>query len=319
LEIISRSSDYASICGITGQELLDNFQYGIEQLSTKLGCTTSEVVARLRDAYDGYHFCGDSEGLFNPFSLLNAFKQNEIGSYWFRSGTPTSLIEMLKKYRQEGLFDINDLESMESVDASDFETPLELQTGPLPLLYQAGYLTIKDYDAESSVYTLAIPNSEVRVGLLKNLLPLYASIKNVNSVVSRASTAFRKGNVDGAMQLLQSMLSSIPFMRGDKEILADAEKTEAHYHIIFYFFFRMLYNEVYAEVRNAVGATDVTIKTPKYIYIVEIKIDSSADVALKQIEDKGYAAPYLTDGREVVKLGVNFSTASRTISEWKQA
>jgi hypothetical protein len=319
LEIISRSSDYASICGITGQELLDNFQYGIEQLSTKLGCTTSEVVARLRDAYDGYHFCGDSEGLFNPFSLLNAFKQNELGSYWFRSGTPTSLIEMLKKYRQEGLFDINDLESMESVDASDFETPLELQTGPLPLLYQAGYLTIKDYDAESSVYTLAIPNSEVRVGLLKNLLPLYASIKNVNSVVSRASTAFRKGDVDGAMQLLQSMLSSIPFMCGDKEILADAEKTEAHYHIIFYFFFRMLYNEVYAEVRNAVGATDVTIKTPKYIYIVEIKIDSSADVALKQIEDKGYATPYLTDGREVVKLGVNFSTASRTISEWKLA
>jgi hypothetical protein len=226
---------------------------------------------------------------------------------------------MLKKYRQEGLFDINDLESMESVDASDFETPLELQTGPLPLLYQAGYLTIKDYDAESSVYTLAIPNSEVRVGLLKNLLPLYASIKNVNSVVSRASTAFRKGNVGGAMQLLQSMLASIPFMRGDKEILADAEKTEAHYHIIFYFFFRMLYNEVYAEVRNAVGATDVTIKTPKYIYIVEIKIDSSADVALKQIEDKGYATPYLTDGREVVKLGVNFSTASRTISEWKLA
>jgi hypothetical protein len=316
LEIISRSSDYATICGITGQELLDNFQYGIGQLATKLGCTTSEVVARLRDAYDGYHFCGDSEGLFNPFSLLNAFKQNEFGSYWFRSGTPTSLIEMLKKYRQEGLFDINDLESLEPVDASDFETPLELQTGPLPLLYQAGYLTIKDFDAESSVYTLAIPNSEVRVGLLKNLLPLYAPIRNVNSVVSRASTAFRKGDVDQAMQLLQSMLASIPFMRGDKEILADAAKTEAHYHIIFYFFFRMLYNEVLAEVRNAVGATDVTIKTPRYIYIVEIKIDSSAEVALKQIEEKGYAAPFLTDGREIVKLGVNFSTASRTISEW---
>jgi hypothetical protein len=317
LEIISRSSDYATICGITGQELLDNFQYGIDQLATKLGCTASEVVARLRDAYDGYHFCGDSEGLFNPFSLLNAFKQNEFGSYWFRSGTPTSLIEMLKKYRQEGLFDINDLESLEPVDASDFETPLELQTGPLPLLYQAGYLTIKDFDAESSVYTLAIPNSEVRVGLLKNLLPLYAPIRNVNSVVSRASTAFRKGDVDQAMQLLQSMLASIPFMRGDKEILADAAKTEAHYHIIFYFFFRMLYNEVLAEVRNAVGATDVTIKTPRYIYIVEIKIDSSAEVALKQIEEKGYAAPYLTDGREIVKLGVNFSTASRTISEWR--
>jgi hypothetical protein len=208
------------------------------------------------------------------------------------------------------------LESLEPVDASDFESPLEAQAGPLPLLYQAGYLTIKDYDAESSVYTLGIPNSEVRVGLLKNLLPLYANIKNINSIVSRTSTAFRKGDVDTAMQLFQSMLASIPFMRGDKNILADAEKTEAHYHIIFYFFFRMLYNEVYAEVRSSKGAADIVIKTRKYIYIVEIKIDASAEAALRQIEDKSYATPYLTDGRKVVKLGINFSTNTRTITEW---
>jgi hypothetical protein len=157
--------------------------------------------------------------------------------------------------------------------------------------------------------------------LLQNLLPLYADVDSgdAESIVARASAAFRKGDVDGALQLLQSMLASIPFMKGDKDILADAEKTEAHYHIIFYFFFRMLSNEVYAEVRNAVGATDVVIKTPKYIYVVEIKIDSSADVALKQIETKGYATPYISDGREIVKLGLNFSTETRTISEWKQA
>jgi hypothetical protein len=149
-------------------------------------------------------------------------------------------------------------------------------------------------------------------------MPLYANVDTdaVESVAVRASAAFRKGNIDDAMLLLQSMLASIPFMKGDKDILADAAKTEAHYHIIFYFFFRMLSNEVYAEVRNSAGATDVVIKTSGYIYVVEIKIDSSSDVALKQIEDKGYATPYLADGREVIKLGINFSTESRTISDW---
>jgi hypothetical protein len=188
----------------------------------------------------------------------------------------------------------------------------------LPLLYQAGYLTIKDYDPESSVYTLAIPNSEVRVGLLKNILPLYAEVRNINSVVSRTSTAFRKGDIEQAMQLFQSMLASVPFMRGDKDILDDAEKTEAYYHRIFYFFFRMLYNEVYAEIRSAKGACDITIFSPKYIYVVEIKIDATADAALEQIDAKGYATPYLSDPRHLVKLGISFSTATRTVSEWKQ-
>jgi hypothetical protein len=192
------------------------------------------------------------------------------------------------------------------------------------LLYQAGYLTIKDYDPTGCAYTLGIPNSEVRVGLLQNLLPLFSTISldeaiDVRGVADFTSAALCNGDVQKAMLQFKSVLASIPFMKGDKDILADAAKTEAHYHIIFYFFFRMLSNEAYAEVRNAIGATDVVIKTPKYIYIVEIKIDSSADVALKQIEDKGYATPYLADGKEIIKLGLNFSTESRTISEWKQA
>jgi hypothetical protein len=227
---------------------------------------------------------------------------------------------MLKRYQQEGKFDLSNLNSEAQVDASAFETPLEMQTGSLPLLYQAGYMTIKDYEPDTSLYTLAIPNSEVRVGLLQNLLPLYSEVDavGVRSAVARASAAFKKGEVAQAMDLFQSMLASIPFMRGDKDILGDVEKTEAYYHRIFYFFFRMLYNEVLAEVRSSKGAADITIMTPKYIYIVEIKIDSSADAALRQIDEKGYAVPYLTDGRQVVKLGINFSTATRTMSEWKQ-
>jgi hypothetical protein len=324
LEIISRNKDYASICGITEQELVDNFQYGINDLAAKFGCSTNEILVQLKDKYDGYHFGADSEGLYNPFSLLNAFKQRELGSYWFRSGTPRALVEMLKRYQQQGDFDINILESGKPIPAEKFESPLETETGPIPLLYQAGYLTIKSCQPLGNKFILGIPNSEVRVGLLQNLLPLFSSISaneaiDVRSVADDASAALRNGDVAEAMLQLQSVLASIPFMKGDKDILADAEKTEAHYHIIFYFFFRMLSNEVYAEVRNAIGATDVVIKTPRYIYIVEIKIDSTPDVALQQIEDKGYATPYIADGREIIKLGLNFSTETRTISEWKQA
>jgi hypothetical protein len=299
------------------QELLDNFQYGIKKMAANLSCSEDEVIVKLKDRYDGYHFSENTEGVFNPFSLLNAFDSNRLGSYWFASGTPRALVEMLKKYKRDGKFDVEMLDNLEPVAASTFETPLEMQTGPIPLMYQAGYLTIKDYDKFDDVFTLSVPNSEVRVGLLKNLLPLYADIYNVDSVVSRVSGSFRRGEIDKAMQLFQSMLASIPFMRGDKDILADAEKTEAFYHRIFFFFFHMLNNEVYAELRSTKGAADVVITTPKYIYIVEIMIDASADAALQQIEDKGYATPYLADGRQIVKLGISFSTEARTISEWK--
>jgi hypothetical protein len=320
LKNITRNKAYNSICGITKRELIDNFQYGIEKMSREFSCTTEEMLLKLADSYDGYHFCEDSEGVFNPFSLLNAFDDLRIGSYWFGSGTPISLINSLKRFRQEGKFKIEMLDSPKPVSLSRMETPIEMQTGPIPLLYQAGYLTIKGYDRDTSQYILGIPNSEVRMGLMQNLFPLYAEVDSdeVDNTTANASTAFRRGDVDGAMLLFQSMLASVPFMKGDKEILADAQKTETHYHILFYFFFRMLHNEVYAEVRNAVGASDVVIKTPKYIYVVEIKIDSDADTALKQIDDKGYATPYLADGRKIIKLGVNFSTGTRTISEWKQ-
>ncbi len=317
LEIISKSEKYASLCGITKQELVDNFQYGIKKMAADLSCSEDEVLVKLKDRYDGYHFSENSEGVFNPFSLLNAFKSNKLGSYWFTSGTPRALVEMLKKYKEDGKFDVEMLDNLEPVDASAFETPLELQTGPLPLMYQAGYLTIGDYDKYDDVYTLTVPNSEVRVGLLKNLLPLYADINNVDSVVSRVSGSFRRGEIEKAMQLFQAMLASIPFMRGDKELLADAEKTEAYYHRIFFFFFRMLNNEVYAELRSSKGAADIVIKTPKYIYIVEIKIDASAEAALQQIDEKGYAKPYLADGRQIVKLGISFSTETRTVTDWQ--
>jgi hypothetical protein len=319
LKIISRRKEYNALCGITKKELLDNFQYGINKFAESLKCSKEAVVEKLTDCYDGYHFSEDSEGIFNPFSILNAIEDTTLDSYWFRSGTPRFLIEMLKKYRQEGKFDIDMLDSINSVSPAKFESPLESQSGPLSLLYQAGYLTIKDYDPEARVFFLGIPNSEVRVGLLQNLLPIYSgnSDYDVENTVSLASVALKKGDLEKAMTLLKSMLASLPYMRGDKDILADAEKTEAYYHRIFFFFFRMLHNEVNAEVRSSKGAADITILSPKYIYIVEIKINGSADAALRQIQEKGYADPFLADKRELTKVGVNFDTQERNITEWK--
>jgi hypothetical protein len=321
LDIISTDKEYASICGITEQELLDNFQEGIEKMAIRYSCSKDEMIAKLKSSYDGYHFAEDSEGIYNPFSLLNAFKKNNLGSYWFASGTPRSLLEMLKIYRKQGKFTPEMLDSIQPVPVSKFQTPLEMQTGPMPLLYQSGYVTITDYNPKTDLYYLGIPNSEVRVGLMQNLLPLYAEVdsSDVESAVAQASAALRDGEIDDAVKLLQSTLASIPFMKGDKDILGDAEKTEAYYHRIFYFFFRMLHNEVTAEVRSAKGATDVVVKTPKYIYVIEIKINATPEAALQQIEDNGYATPYLTDGRELVKLGVNFSTDTRTIDRWLTA
>jgi hypothetical protein len=321
LKIISRNKEYNAICGITKQELIDNFQPGIEKMSKEMKCSKEEVINRLTDSYDGYHFTQDSEGIFNPFSLLNAFDSSSLGSYWFAHGTPTFLVEMLRKYKQQGKFNLDDLESTKPIAAVKFETPIESLSGPISLLYQAGYLTIKGYIPNVDVFRLGIPNSEVRVGLLQNLIPLYSDMDSADMVcdVSFASEALRRGDIAELIKIFQSTLASIPFMRGDKDILADEEKTEAYYHRIFYFFFRMLNNEVYAEIRSAKGAADITIRTPKYTYIVEIKINSSADAALRQIEEKGYAVPYLNGPRQVRKLGINFSTETRNVTDWEEA
>jgi hypothetical protein len=320
LDVISRSDEYATLCGITLQEIRDNFQYGIHELSEKWGCPAEEVLERLRVNYDGYHFSDHAEGVFNPFSLLKAFKDAKIDSYWFQSGTSTYLVNTLKRYAEEGRFNLNMVDEQRNIVSSAFNTPIEAMTGPIPLLYQSGYLTIKGYNAEDDLYTLDVPNTEVRVGLMANLLPLYAHInpEDMQSVATQASTCLREGDYDGALRLLQSLLSGLPFMRGDNAILQDAEKTEAYYHRLFYFFFRMLRNEVYAEVRNSMGAADTIVFTRRAIYIFEIKIDTTPQVALQQIEEKRYAAPYQNDGREVIKVGVSFSTKTRTIEEWKR-
>jgi hypothetical protein len=317
---ITNIGEYSAICGITLQELKDNFQYGIRKFAEQEECTPEEMIDKLRDQYDGYHFTKSLVDVFNPFSLLNAFSDCELNSYWFQTGTPSFAINMLRAHQGEWKFDIESIESMEPMVASKFNTPLESARGPLPFLYQAGYFTIKDYVKEDDMYILGVPNTEVRLGLIQNLIPLYSSMDpdDTLGVARRMSNALNRGDYDKALRMAQSFLSGLPYMAGETDILADALRCEMYYHKILYTIFSLLHNGAHAQVRQAVGMPDIVVETKKYIYVIEVKINSTPQVALEQIEAKQYAAPYATDGRELVKLGVNFSSKTRSIDAWER-
>jgi hypothetical protein len=320
LKIITERDDYAALCGITLQELMDNFQYGIHEMAQKEGCSPEEMVEALREQYDGYHFTRQMTDIFNPYSLLNAFDDGELGDYWFRTGTPTFVIDMLRERKGQWKFDIEEIDGTEPLSLSDFNTPLEQADDPIPFLYQAGYLTIRSYDKVYDSYVLGVPNTEVRIGLVKNLIPLYSamSVRDSFNTAKRMSVDLSQGNYDRALRLVQSFLASVPFMEGDRAILADQQRCEAYYHRLLFIVFSLLHNGVRAQVRQAVGMPDIVVTTRQYIYIIEVKLDSTPEAALRQIEEKQYAAPYLTEGKEIVKLGVSFSTETRSIGDWKR-
>jgi hypothetical protein len=320
LKNITNEDAYASLCGITLPELEESFAFGIRKFAEQEGCTFEEMVRKLREQYDGYHFTKSMVDVFNPYSLLNAFSDCDLNNYWFQTGTPSFAINMLKAHKGEWEFNIENIEGLEPMVLSKFNTPLEMARGPIPFLYQAGYLTIKEYVKEDDMYILGVPNTEVRLGLIQNLIPLYSSMDpdDTVGVARRMSNALKRGDYDMAFRLAQSFLAGLPFMSGEKDILADAMRSEMYYHKLIYTIFSLLHNGAHAQVRQAVGMPDIVVKTRKFIYVIEVKINSTTKVALQQIEEKQYAVPYATDGREIVKLGVNFSTETRTIDAWER-
>jgi hypothetical protein len=320
LRNITNDDEYSAICGITLPELKDNFEYGIRKFAETEGCTFDEMVERLREQYDGYHFTKSMVDVFNPYSLLNAFSDCELNSYWFQTGTPTFVINMMKAHKGEWQFDIETIEGMEPMVLSKFNTPLESARGPIPFLYQAGYLTIKEYVKEDDMYVLGVPNTEVRIGMIQNLIPIYSAMDpdDTLGVARRMSNALNRGDYDMALRLAQSFLAGIPFMPGEKEIMEDVLRRELYYHKIIFTIFSLLHNGAHAQVHQAVGLPDIVVKTRKYIYVIELKINATPQVALRQIEEKQYAVPFATDGREIIKLGVNFSSESRTIDAWER-
>ena len=306
LKNISMETKYSAICGISQKELEDNIQYGVQALADRQKISYEEALKLLKYNYDGYHFCDGSEDIYNPFSLLNALSDRRVGSYWFDSGTPTYLVERLRR----NPIDETTLDNIPLVPQSDFDVSPELSDNSLPMLYQTGYLTIKSYDERMQLYTLGYPNREVKIGFTRGLLGEYPSKTGTASgFVAHFYAAMDSQDIDLAMEKLQAYLAGIP---NDLE-----NKAEKHYQTIIYLIFSLLGFYIRTEVKSAIGRADAVCYTDNSIYVFEFKVDGSAEDALKQIDEKGYMLPYkLEDGKTLVKVGVNISSRTRTVEKW---
>ncbi|MDE7377702.1 MAG: ATP-binding protein [Paraprevotella sp.] len=303
---LSLRREYVDICGITEQELLDGFEPDIRSLAEANQMTYEDTLTKLRTDYDGYHFCENSPGLYNPFSLLNTFISNEFGSYWFATGTPTYLVELLKLHH----YNLHQL-SQEETTAEVLNSVDSLDTSPIPVIYQSGYLTIKEYDKEFGIYRLGFPNREVEEGFIKFLFPFYTSIQEskTNFEIGRFVTDVRKGDYDGFLRRLQSLLADTSYEQIKRE-------QEVHYQNVLFIITKLMGFYVKAEYHTSHGRVDLVLQTDRYIYVMEFKLDGTAEEALKQINDKGYAAPFAVDRRTLYKIGVNFSSETRNIERW---
>ena len=302
---ISMDEPYAAICGITEDEMLTQMKEDIGMLTAKLNISPEEVLLKLKENYDGYHFTYPSPDIYNPFSLLNAFADGKFGSYWFGSGTPTYLIKMLEKFGVEPSEIGNN-----HAEVSAFDAPTETMTDIIPLLYQSGYITIKDYDESIDLYTLDIPNKEVRLGLMKSLLPNYVASKTreTTTMVAYLSRDIRNDDMDSALRRLQTFLSTIPY--------CDNTRYEGHYQQMFYIIFSLLGSFVDVEVRTPRGRVDVVLRTKTTLYVMELKLDKTAGEAMEQINLKNYPERFALCGLPVVKVAINFDSERGTIGEW---
>ena len=303
---ISMDEPYAAICGISEDEICLQMKDDLGGLAKKLEITPEEALMKLKENYDGYHFTSPSPDIYNPFSLLNAFADGKFGSYWFGSGTPTYLINMLEKFGVEPSEIGNNRVSVE-----DFDAPTERMTSIIPLLYQSGYITIKNYDEELDLYTLNIPNKEVRIGLMKSLLPHYVGSKapETTTMVAYLSRDIRNGDMDTALRRLQTFLSTIP--------QCDNTKYEGHYQQVFYIIFSLLGYYVDVEVRTPRGRVDIVLRTKTTLYVMELKLDKSAGEAMEQIDLKNYPERFALCGLPVVKVVVSFDSERCTIGDWE--
>ena len=303
---VSMDDEYAGICGITKDELETQMSADVDALGEKLGKNREETLALLREYYDGYHFADHSPDVFNPFSLLNAMAKGKLDYYWFASGTPTYLIEMLNKF-QVMPSEIGGSEA----DKSEFDAPTEKMTTIMPLLYQSGYITIKGYDPETELYLLDIPNKEIRVGLYRCLLPYYIGMNTVKgtTTIAKMSAAIRHNNIDKALEMLQTYLATVPY--------CDNTDYEGHYQQMMYVIFSILDNYVDVEVHTPKGRVDMVLRTATHLYLFELKLNQSSDLAMKQIDLKEYPKRFALCGLPIVKVGINFDMASHNIKDWK--
>ena len=311
---ISMDAKYAAICGITEEELATDMAPDIAMLAEEYECTPEEMHDKLKKQYDGYRFAKKSPDIYNPFSLLKCFNQRNIANYWFESGTPTFLIRQMQHYR-------TDITAMDRIEepSDAFDRPTEAMETALPLLYQSGYITIKGYDRDSYIYTLGIPNNEVRLGFTRGLLPIYVGVDGPNvqkGFALKLWQALKKNDIDLAMQEMKAYFAGLPYVEGFQKKLAEVKNYEGFYEWSLYLIFSMLNVYVRTQVKCAGGRTDVVVLMPDTTYVFELKANGTAQEALDQINSKGYALPYETEGRKVVKIGVAFERETMTVGDY---
>ena len=304
---ISMVEDFEALCGITKEELLTVFAEPIRELAQKWKITEEEVKTKLKRQYDGYHFSENMLGVYNPFSLLNCFRHKKMADFWFSSGTPTYLVRLLNHTQEQ----LNEMVGQYYFPEEfvDYKATVEQ---PLPMIYQSGYLTIKDYDPEMNSFLLDFPNNEVKKGFLTLVAADCLKPKErVTSWIQQAVVALQQGKLEQFRDQLTAFLASVPYSMRRKQ---NEREYERYFHYTFYLLLRLLsVYTVYNEMEQSQGRVDCIVETPDYIYIFEFKLDSSAEQALQQIKDKGYARPYLTDSRKLYQIGVNFSSETGTI------
>ena len=314
LRDISMLPDYAAICGITQEELERIFVPEIENLGQAQGLSVAQTLADLKQQYDGYHFSENSVNVYNPFSILNVFAGKVFRNFWFVTGTPTFLVEYLKK----AYYYIPDLENNVQIDEYGMNDYRADPILPIPILFQAGYLTIKGYNTHSKLYRLGFPNDEVRYGFLHNLLPAYTSIRADKTGLSvwQFYEQIESGNVDGFMEKLKGIISGIPY---DTVTEKDIALREQNYQTAVYLIFALMNQFVHTEVHCATGRADCVVEMQDKVYVFEFKLtsNSSAEDALKQIQEKSYADKYAGSGKKIVLIGVGFNEQARTLKEWK--
>ena len=309
---ISMSEDYETLCGITQEELEQYFPEPIAALAKKYRTTPDGMLEMLKRRYDGYHFSGNLTDVYNPFSLLNAFSMKELRDYWFASGTPTYLVRLLNHTHE----DLDELTGRYYAPREFVDYKADVER-PLPMIYQSGYLTIKDYNLRRGTFLLDFPNNEVKNGFVSLVASDYLkpATHSVDSWIQDVVDALEDGKPDQLRELFTSFLSSIPYTMRRKD---DERERERYFHYTFYLIFRLVsIYTVYTEKAQSQGRVDCIVETPDYIYIFEFKLDGTADEALAQIEEKGYARPYSADSRQLYKIGVSFSSATGTVEEWK--
>ena len=304
LDDISMNNQYATLCGITEKEIHTNIEEGIRSLASAQNLSYEETCVKLKEMYDGYHFTSDSEGIYNPFSLFNALKNKTFGNYWFETGTPTYLVELLKRNR----YNLKDM--TETVSSADVLNSIYGDDEPIPVIYQSGYLTIKGYNPRFKTYRLGFPNKEVEEGFMNFLIPYYTPIKKEKTAFSIENFVeeIERGDINSFFRRLQSFFADTPY-----ELVRDRE---LHYQNVLFIVFKLIGLYVKAEYHTSQGRIDLALQTDKYIYVMEFKLEGSAEEALRQIEEKQYALPFASDKRQVFQIGINFSSQTRNIEKW---